>query len=216
MRLTNLSLGSGLRHVPEEEDQVRRQDAQVFALYQLQNRLCIHTSGKEAESAKRVRPGRSTTCMRPHSADARYSYSAKYIEGLENRLGRMESLLRLSGLLSQDDGGKTDLGTLEKRLADRSFVNGLNAANASSSQGQNTINTPNASGPQTQPITAPQSHQPSPRVDTHSMSPRTAATSPGSQKDETEVEALSDMMCSLVTNNCGETRYIGKVLLVSV
>lgn len=44
------------------------------------------------------------------------------------------------------------------------------------------------------------------------MSPRTAATSPGSQKDETEVEALSDMMCSLVTNNCGETRYIGKPL----
>jgi hypothetical protein len=23
------------------------------------------------------------------------------------------------------------------------------------------------------------------------------------------VEELSDMMCSLVTNNCGETRYIG-------
>lgn len=128
----------------------------------------------------------------------------------------MESLLRLSGLLSQEDGGKTDLGTLEKRLADRSFTNGLNAANPPSSQKQNTSNTPNASGTQTQPNTAPQSHQPSPRIETHSMSPRTAATSPGSQKDETEVEALSDMMCSLVTNNCGETRYIGKPCLVSV
>lgn len=128
----------------------------------------------------------------------------------------MESLLRLSGLLSQEDGGKTDLGTLEKRLADRSFTNGFNAANPPSSQIQNTISTPNASGTQTQPNTAPQSHQPSPHIETHSMSPRTAATSPGSQKDETEVEALSDMMCSLVTNNCGETRYIGKPCSLSI
>ncbi|GME54019.1 hypothetical protein GTA08_BOTSDO03406 [Neofusicoccum parvum] len=44
---------------------------------------------------------------------------AKYIEGLENRLGRMESLLRLSGLLSEDDDGRTDLGTLEKRLSEK-------------------------------------------------------------------------------------------------
>jgi hypothetical protein len=28
------------------------------------------------------------------------------------------------------------------------------------------------------------------------------------EKSEEEVEALSDMMCSLVTNNCGETRYM--------
>lgn len=33
-------------------------------------------------------------------------------------------------------------------------------------------------------------------------------------KTEEEVEALSDMMCSLVTNNCGETRYIGMVYFV--
>jgi hypothetical protein len=30
-----------------------------------------------------------------------------------------------------------------------------------------------------------------------------------SENKEEPVEALSDMMCSLVTNNCGETRYIG-------
>lgn len=134
-------------------------------------------------------------------------FSAKYIEGLENRLGRMESLLRLSGLLSQDDGGKTDLGTLEKRLADRSAGSGLNTPNPMSAN----ANMSNPPVSQTQPPTAPQSHQPSPQMDSHSMSPRTTATSPGSQKEsETEVEALSDMMCSLVTNNCGETRYIGK------
>ncbi|EKV07929.1 Fungal specific transcription factor, putative [Penicillium digitatum] len=121
---------------------------------------------------------------------------AKYIEGLENRLGRMESLLRLSGLLSEDDGGKTDLGTLEKRLADR--TNALNAAKNSN------LFLAQATAAQQ----APSSHHTTPRMDSNS-SPQTAATSPESQKSETEVEALSDMMCSLVTNNCGETRYIG-------
>lgn len=45
---------TGLRHVPEEEDQVRRQDAQVFALHQLQDGLCLYTGRKEAESPQRV------------------------------------------------------------------------------------------------------------------------------------------------------------------
>ncbi|KAL6237640.1 hypothetical protein BDW75DRAFT_203236 [Aspergillus navahoensis] len=126
---------------------------------------------------------------------------AKYIEGLENRLGRMESLLRLSGLLSEDDG-KTDLGTLEKRLAERSLSN----------SGYNAINSPTRfnipfNGQPSHPTSI--SRHSTPRVDSHS-SPRTAATSPDSQKEsENEVEGLSDMMCSLVTNNCGETRYIG-------
>lgn len=128
----------------------------------------------------------------------------------------MESLLRLSGLLSQDDGGKTDLGTLEKRLADRSFANEMNNTHPSPSQNQNRAHVPSISTVQTQPNTASQSHQPSPHGESHSMSPRTAATSPDSQKEsETEVEALSDMMCSLVTNNCGETRYIGKFRLLA-
>lgn len=43
------------------------------------------------------------------------------------------------------------------------------------------------------------------------------ATKSKEKSDETpksaeEVEALSDLMCSLVTNNCGETRYIGKLV----
>lgn len=123
---------------------------------------------------------------------------AKYIEGLENRLGRMESLLRLSGLLSEDDNGKTDLGTLEKRLADRT-----SALNAASNANPNKFAVPSATQQ------AATSHNTTPRMDSQS-SPRTADTSPESQKEsETEVEALSDMMCSLVTNNCGETRYIG-------
>lgn len=121
----------------------------------------------------------------------------------------MESLLRLSGLLSEDDGGKTDLGTLEKRLADR--TNALNAANnataASAASSANTAKSSNKFMAQAVQQ-APSSHQTTPRMDSNS-SPQTAATSPESHKSETEVEALSDMMCSLVTNNCGETRYIG-------
>ncbi|KAM5431478.1 hypothetical protein MferCBS31731_007851 [Microsporum ferrugineum] len=136
---------------------------------------------------------------------------AKYIEGLENRLGRMESLLRLSGLLSETDARKTDLGVLEKRLADR-------AASPSSQQHQQ-------SQPQPQPprvSTVPKSYNSfmgsatSPSNSTPRgeflASPRTSsvAGTPDSQKEsEAEVDSLSDMMCSLVTNNCGETRYIG-------
>ena len=110
----------------------------------------------------------------------------------------MESLLRLSGLLSEDDVGKTDLGTLEKRLADRSMGSG-----GMSSKNSNRSSSANPTAPATG------SHHSTPRMDSYS-SPRTPVTSPDSQKEtENEVEGLSDMMCSLVTNNCGETRYIG-------
>ncbi|KAJ4403971.1 hypothetical protein N0V82_010572 [Gnomoniopsis sp. IMI 355080] len=134
---------------------------------------------------------------------------AKYIEGLENRLGRMESLLRLSGLLGEDDGA-TDLGTLEKKLAEKK-----QASRHASQVAQ--------SNP-TSPSQATSGHEEA------SSTPRSTLTSPEPPKDkdkdkdkdeqgksmdeqrpegEEEVEALSEMMCSLVTNNSGETRYIG-------
>ncbi|KAL8671502.1 MAG: hypothetical protein Q9168_003994 [Polycauliona sp. 1 TL-2023] len=125
---------------------------------------------------------------------------AKYIEGLENRLGRMEALLRLSGLLDDDDVDRTDLSMLEKRLADK------------------TIGKPNATPPSDTPqlpVSQPRSttvSNPSPLQGNKLPSPQSSEASPGPQhveKPEEEVEALSDMMCSLVTNNCGETRYIG-------
>lgn len=124
---------------------------------------------------------------------------AKYIEGLENRLGRMEHLLRLSGLLSEEDGDKTDLGTLEKRLADRGLTNESLVARKDSLRA-----TPTSSTNQTHT----ESRQVTPQREQQS-SPQTAVTSPEQEKSEAEVENLSDMMCSLVTNNCGETRYIG-------
>jgi hypothetical protein len=123
-------------------------------------------------------------------------YRAKYIEGLENRLGRMEALLRLSGLLSEEDAGKTDLGTLEKRLADRSFASEMASRNQRMSSSTNAHS---------------QSAHSTPRIDSQS-SPQTSVESPESQKvtqAQNDIEELSDLMCSLVTNNSGETRYIG-------
>lgn len=48
----------GLRHVSQEEDQMRRQAALMHALHQLQDRLCLYASRKEAQSSKGVRSNR--------------------------------------------------------------------------------------------------------------------------------------------------------------
>jgi hypothetical protein len=130
---------------------------------------------------------------------------AKYIEGLENRLGRMESLLRLSGLLAEDDGGRTDLGTLEKRLAEqRAQADGSSpmlpaGANGSSKDGSTpTMN--DSRGRQTS-TTSVSSGPPPATAD--------MAVNWTTKKTGKEVDALADQMCSLITNQCGETRYIG-------
>lgn len=123
---------------------------------------------------------------------------AKYIEGLENRLGRMESLLKLSGLLNEDDGDRTDLGMLEKRLADKTNSQSADGSPGSGSKSISSPQTVNGSDD----TTPQQAKLPTPR----------RSASPEALKEaEEEVEALSDMMCSLVTNNCGETKYIGKL-----
>jgi hypothetical protein len=124
-------------------------------------------------------------------------HRAKYIEGLENRLGRMESLLRLSGLLSEADMAKTDLGTLEKRLADRSAMLNQSSKNSTGSGSVNPLSQTTSS------------HQSTPLVDSNSSPRSTGMSSESPKESEAELDSLSDMMCSLVTNNCGETRYIG-------
>ncbi|KAH9901865.1 N-terminal binuclear Zn cluster-containing protein [Xylariomycetidae sp. FL2044] len=131
---------------------------------------------------------------------------AKYIEGLENRLGRMESLLRLSGLLGEDDEA-TDLATLEKRLAEKH------------QQSRQTSHAPTSSPPSPSQATTsghegtsstPQSSLTSPEPTKEKDFRRDYSPQPPEQRGNREdVEALSDMMCSLVTNNSGETRYLG-------
>ena len=113
----------------------------------------------------------------------------------------MESLLRLSGLLSDEDGGATDLGTLEKRLADKTA--------AIQKDPSKTVSTPIENREPSDDST-PHQQSGSPSDQSASPEPRKKA------KNEEEVEALSDMMCSLVTNNCGETRYIGISILTAV
>ncbi|TLS30288.1 hypothetical protein PpBr36_02360 [Pyricularia pennisetigena] len=129
---------------------------------------------------------------------------AKYIEGLENRLGRMESLLRLSGLLGEDDGA-TDLGTLEKRLAEknRESRQASMAATSNPTSPSQTTSGQDASTPQSALAS------PEPRTDKDKDERRPSLTPAKKEGEEQEVETLSEMMCSLVTNNSGETRYIG-------
>ncbi|KAF2794852.1 hypothetical protein K505DRAFT_360744 [Melanomma pulvis-pyrius CBS 109.77] len=124
---------------------------------------------------------------------------AKYIEGLENRLARMESLMRLSGVLPDDDDGSTDLATLERRLADRAGQAGTPGNRASEERRSSSAQTATHKSS----VTPVQPGLPSPRSGTASPEP---ASNANGDKEE---DALAEMMCSLVTNNCGETRYIG-------
>lgn len=131
---------------------------------------------------------------------------AKYIEGLENRLGRMEHLLRLSGMLAEDNG-HTDLGTLEKRLQERHGVDTTSNEATPQSQhsytrgGATNVPTPAADGTPQEPVISPPNVV-SPQQD------KSAQQNPF-KKDAKEVDVLADQMCSLITNNYGETRYIG-------
>jgi hypothetical protein len=126
--------------------------------------------------------------------------SAKYIEGLENRLARMESLMRLSGVLPEDDDGSTDLATLERRLEARA---GRSATPRNSGEDRR-ASTLSRTANSTTHGTPVQPNLPSPRSGTASPEPEQQTAKVGKEDD-----ALAEMMCSLVTNNCGETRYIG-------
>lgn len=139
---------------------------------------------------------------------------AKYIEGLENRLGRMESLLRLSGLLGEDDNGATDLGTLEKKLAEKNqqsrqasqaVSNPTSPSQAASGQ-DGAVSTPRSTLTSPEPIKESENERERER---ERENEKRKSITPEEKKQEEEVEVLSEMMCSLVTNNSGETRYIG-------
>ncbi|KAK1815878.1 hypothetical protein LTR12_009763 [Friedmanniomyces endolithicus] len=167
---------------------------------------------------------------------------AKYIEGLENRLGRMENLLRLSGLIGEDGGEKgEDLGTLERRLlVERQGASGSPAQVVSqgqdgASRGGALQERPSSTSANGTPQEDPQQVASPPAVNNLSGGPATrrptdsprsataagATTTPNTQRQPShpqkdpfkrtpqEVDALADQMCSLITNNCGETRYIG-------
>lgn len=136
----------------------------------------------------------------------------------------MESLLKLSGILNEESEDMPDLekmkerflvektvidgsdsGTLERRLADKNF---------SQSSGDTPTRTPERSSKSgSLPRTFDSRHH-TPQLDRLAESRDPVASPAQIPKDKGEpVEELSDMMCSLVTNNCGETRYIGRTLV---
>jgi hypothetical protein len=111
----------------------------------------------------------------------------------------MEALLIKSGIIPDDDGGRTDLAALERKLSEHPTSKGDGSRPGSARPSHD------ADSHQSTPL--PHEQYPSPHNPT-----ATPASEKGKERDrekEKEVEALSDMMCSLVTNNCGETRYIG-------
>lgn len=115
--------------------------------------------------------------------------------------------MRLSGVLPEDDDGSTDLATIEKRLADRAGRSATPKQSMPEDRRQSVVP---QSGTSTNTGTPAQPTLPSPRSGTASPDPETPEEGEGKGKDGED--ALAEMMCSLVTNNYGETRYIGQSL----
>lgn len=122
---------------------------------------------------------------------------------LNSSIGR--GLTNQTGLLDDEDGA-TDLGTLEKKLAEKAQQRSRQASQATSnppspSQDASTIEG-GASTPQSS-MTSPE-----PQKDKGEDKRRNSSVAVP-EKSEEDVEGLSEMMCSLVTNQSGETRYYG-------
>ncbi|KAM0518480.1 hypothetical protein ACHAPE_004243 [Trichoderma viride] len=126
---------------------------------------------------------------------------AKYIEALENRLGRMEKLLRLAGILENEDD---DLAELEKRLTEKAQQGGAAHSSGPSSPSHLASESEATASPRSSVTSPGLQHKEKRQEDKSNLS-----ATPASAQGEGEVEALSEMMCSLVTNQSGETRYIG-------
>src|ERR1700712_1902149 len=110
-------------------------------------------------------------------------------------MGAEESVAnQISGLLSEDDNGRTDLGTLEKRLADKNLSSQRGSTGPASNPTSPTQSTPNE-GTGSTPRSALTSPEP-PSKSGHSE--RRNGTAEPEKAAEEGVEALSDMMCSLV------------------
>ena len=93
---------------------------------------------------------------------------------------------------------------MEKKLAEKYRASQGPSSHPVSPSQPSHQSTPNDSGDNQTPHSQITSPEPTPKpVD------KKKPKSPEAGKPPEEVEELSDMMCSLVTNNCGETRYIG-------
>lgn len=119
----------------------------------------------------------------------------------------MEHLLRLAGIIGEDDN-TNDLGLLEKKLAEQSRQ--TSAVVGSTPQSPNGAGEPGTS-PSQSTLTSPGTTE---KFKARSHSPDVSKSHANGDAEteghgEEQVEALSEMMCSLVTNQSGETRFFG-------
>ena len=142
----------------------------------------------------------------------------------------MESLLKLSGILNEQGEDVPDLEKMkEKFLAEKTTSDGsdqgtLERRPVDKSLGQSSGGTPtrtsersSKAGSLPRTLDSRNATPQTPQIDRLPASRESVASPAEPTKDKGEpgepVEELSDMMCSLVTNNCGETRYIGRTLI---
>jgi hypothetical protein len=114
------------------------------------------------------------------------------------------------GLLDEDDNGATDLGAIEKKLTERKQQSRQQSTVIVSSPPSPTLTDMKPEGtaltPQSTLASPPETGK------EHADQEKRNSVAPAVDDDDEEheeVEALSEMMCSLVTNQSGETRYIG-------
>lgn len=119
----------------------------------------------------------------------------------------LDELTDYAGLLDDEDGA-TDLGTLEKKLAEKAQERSRQASHATSNPTSPSQTTSVQEGPTDTPQSSLTSPEPSKDKDDENR--RHSSVAP--EKKEEDVEALSEMMCSLVTNQQGETRFFGKFI----
>lgn len=121
----------------------------------------------------------------------------------------MEHLLRLSGLLTEgDDADDTDLGTLEQRLAQATANNRTPPPSAPSATARHSKALSVESTQREQQVPSPASAQKDSPLALDEPE-KTETKTEKSDKYPPDLETLQEMMDSLVTNNHGETRFIG-------
>lgn len=122
----------------------------------------------------------------------------------------LESIIDIQTGLLDDEEGDVDLSVLEKKLTERRNQQSRQASLATTSSPASPSQAASAPSATDGAESTPQSSfaSPAPIIVKDEKKP----SSPGEDKNPggpEEVEALSEMMCSLVTNNYGETRFIG-------
>ena len=136
----------------------------------------------------------------------------------------MESLLKLSGILNEQGEDIPDLEKMKERfLADKAMIDGPDSGVLEKRLADKTISQTSSDTPARTPERSSksgsqagtfESRNQTPQVDRLPVSRESVASSAEPPKEKGEpVEELSDMMCSLVTNNYGETRYIGRTIV---